>query len=88
MLAALIQTIANLGFDSTAISAAFNTAIEALKAGDPTTLEGLTGMFAGVFSALSGFSAADISTVISSIISGVADIISNIGSSTPLTTLG
>ncbi len=77
MLNALIQTIANLGFDSTAITEAFNKVIETIQNGDMSSLAGLMDVVTGVVAALTGASSADISAIISSLVSSVVAILSD-----------
>lgn len=77
MLNTLIQTIANLGFDSTAISEAFNRVIETIKMGDTSSVAGIMDVFTGVVAAVTGASAADISAIITSLIESVVAILSD-----------
>lgn len=87
MLNTLIQTIANLGFDADAITSAFVRAIEAIKMGDLSTLSGATDMFAGVISAFTGASSADITAIITSLVSSVVAILSDDATSSVLSTI-
>ena len=87
MLNTLIQTIANLGFDADAITAAFARAIEAIKMGDMTSLAGFSDMFTGVLSAFTGASSADISAIISSLVSSVVAILSDDATSSVVSTI-
>lgn len=87
MLSALLQTIANLGFDASAITNAFNSIIATVQAGDTGSLEGLNGIFTGILSVITGLSAADITTVISSLISSVIEVLSNDAASSVLSTI-
>lgn len=87
MLSALLQTIANLGFDASAISNAFNAIIATVQTGDASSLEGLTGIFTGILSVITGLSAADISTVITSLVSSVIEVLSNDAASSVLSTI-
>ncbi len=48
MLQALLQTLANLGFDAQAVSQAFNNVMSSIKSGNATSVNGLLGMFKGV----------------------------------------
>lgn len=77
MLNALLQTIANLGLDASAVNAAFNQALAAIRGGDATSLSGLGNMFTGVISAFTGASAADISTVLSTLVMSVIELLGN-----------
>lgn len=77
MLNTLIQTIANLGFDSESISEAFNKVIETIRMGDTSSVAGLMDVFAGVVSALTGASTADITAIITSLIESVIAILSD-----------
>ena len=77
MLNALLQTIANLGLDASAVNAAFNQALAAIRGGDTTSLAGLGNIFTGVISAFTGASAADISAVLSTLITSVIEMLGN-----------
>ena len=77
MLFTLIQTIANLGFDSSAITTAFNKAIEAIQMGDTSSVSGLMDVFTGVVSAFTGASAEDIAAIIASLVESVVTILSD-----------
>ena len=87
MLNTLIQTIANLGFDATAITAALTKVIETIQNGDTSSLAGFSDMFTGVLSALTGVGAADISAVITSLVSSVIEILSSDTTSSVLSTI-
>lgn len=87
MLNTLIQTIANLGFDENAITSAFNRVIEAIQQGDTSSLSGIMDIFTGVVSGFTGLDAADISAVISSLISGVVAILSDESTNSILSTI-
>lgn len=87
MLSALLQTIANLGFDASAISSAFNAIVATVQGGDMTSLDGLTGIFTGILSVITGLSAADITTVITSLVSSVIELLSNDAASSVLSTI-
>ena len=71
MLNTLIQTIANLGFDAEAITTAFNNVIDTIRNGDMSSIQGLSDIFTGIISALTGASAADINAILSSLITSV-----------------
>lgn len=77
MLNTLIQTIANLGFDSAAISDAFNRVIETIRMGDTSSVSGIMDVFTGIVSAITGASAADISAIVTSLIESVVTILSD-----------
>lgn len=87
MLSALIQTIANLGFDSQAVTDTFNQIIATIQNGDTTSLEGLTGILSGILSVFTGVGAADISAVISSLVSSVVEVLSSDTTSSLLSTM-
>ena len=87
MLQALIQTLANLGFDSEAINNAFNAVIATVRSGDTKSLEGLGNIATGILSIFTGVSATDISSVIASLVTGVLDVLSSSGTSTVLSTI-
>lgn len=87
MLNTLIQTIANLGFDASAITEAFNKVIETIQNGDTSTLAGIMDVFTGIVAALTGTSAADIAAIITSLVSSVMEILSNDATSSVLSTI-
>ena len=87
MLSALLQTIANLGFDAQAVSNAFNSIVDAVKTGDTSSLQGLVGIFKGIVAAVTGASTADVSLALSSLITSVIEMLSNPNSSTVLSTI-
>ncbi len=87
MLNTLIQTIANLGFDSEAISSAFNRVIEAIQNGDTSSMKGIADMLTGVVSAITGASSADINAILSSLITSVIAILSDDATSSVLSTI-
>ena len=77
MLNTLIQTIANLGFDSQAITDAFNGVINTIRNGDISSVQGISDVFTGVLASLTGVTAGDISAVISSLTSSIVAILSD-----------
>lgn len=87
MLAALLQTIANLGFDAQAVNNAFNAVMETIQTGDTGSLEGLVGIFKGILSIITGADIADISLILSSLITSVIEMLSSSGASTVLSTI-
>ena len=87
MINTLIQTAANLGFDSEAISAAFNKVLETIRNGDTSSLQGISEMMTGIVSALTGASAADINAVLTSLITSVVAILSDDSTSSVLSTI-
>lgn len=87
MLNTLIQTIANLGFDESAITSAFNRVISAIQQGDTSSLSGIMDIFTGVVSGFTGLDAADISAVISSLVSGVVAILSDDSTNSIISTI-
>lgn len=87
MLNTLIQTIANLGFDENAITAAFNRVIVTIQQGDVSSLSGIMDIFTGVLSGFTGLDAADISAVVSSLVSSVVAILSDESTSSILSTI-
>lgn len=87
MLNTLIQTIANLGFDENAITAAFNRVIATIQQGDVSSLSGIMDIFTGVLSGFTGLDAADISAVVSSLVSSVVAILSDESTSSILSTI-
>ncbi len=87
MLNTLIQTIANLGFDAEAITTAFNNVIETIRNGDMSSMQGISDIFTGIISALTGASAADINAILSSLITSVIAILSDDTTSSVLSTI-
>ena len=87
MLNTLIQTIANLGFDSEAITVAFNNVIETIRNGDMSSMQGISDIFTGVIAALTGASAADINAILSSLINSVVAILSDDTTNSVLSTI-
>lgn len=87
MLNTLIQTIANLGFDASAITEAFNKVIETIQNGDTSSLAGIMDVFTGIVAALTGTSAADIAAIITSLVSSVMEILSDDATSSVLSTI-
>ena len=87
MLQTLIQTIANLGFDAQAVEATFNEIIATIQAGDMSSLEGIGNVLSGILSIFTGINAADISVVISSLVSSVVELLSNDATSSVLSTI-
>ena len=84
MLNTLIQTIANLGFDSQAITDAFNSVIETLRNGDMSSVRGVSDVFTGIIAALTGTTAGDINAMISSLTDSVIAILSDDATSSVL----
>ncbi len=87
MLNTLIQTIANLGFDSEAISAAFNNVIETIRNGDLSSMQGISDIFTGIIAALTGATAGDINAILSSLITSIISILSDDATSSVLSTI-
>lgn len=87
MLNTLIQTIANLGFDASAITEAFNRVLETIQMGDTSSLAGISDIITGILSALTGVSAADITAILSSLITSVVAILSDDATSSVLSTI-
>lgn len=87
MLNTLIQTIANLGFDSNAITEAFNRVIETIRMGDLSSVSGIMDIFTGIVSAITGVSVADISAIITSLIESVVSILSDDSTSSILSVI-
>lgn len=87
MLSALLQTIANLGFDASAVSNAFNAIMATVQAGDTSSLEGLGGIFTGILSIITGLSSADISTVINALVSSIIELLSSDSATSVLSTI-
>lgn len=87
MLNTLIQTIANLGFDENAITAAFNRVISAIQNGDTSSLAGIMDIFTGVVSGFTGLDAADISAVVSSLVSSIVAILSDESTNSVISTI-
>lgn len=75
MLNALLQTIANLGMDGTAINDAFNRALATIRGGDATSLSGLGSIFTNLISIFTGASSTDVSTVLAALITSVIEML-------------
>ena len=75
MLNALIQTAANLGFDSTGISNALSNVLAAIQNGDLSSLQGVLDLFSGVVSAITGIGAEEISVIIPALLEGIIELI-------------
>lgn len=87
MLNTLIQTIANLGFDAEAITEAFNRVMETIQMGDTSSLAGIADIFTGILSAFTGISAADMSAILTSLVSSIVAILSDDATSSVLSTI-
>jgi len=87
MLQALLQTLANLGFDSQAVNNSFNEVINTIRNGDTGSLDGVFGIFKGVLSVVTGVDAADVGMIITSLITSVIEVLSNVGGSGVLSTI-
>ncbi len=87
MLQALLQTLANLGFDAQAVSQAFNNVMSSVKSGDATSVNGLLGMFKGVLSAFTGMDASEVNVITNTLAASVMEMLSNAGASTVLSTI-
>ena len=77
MLNALIQTAANLGLDSSAISDALSKVLTTIQNGDLSSLQGIVDTFSGVVSAITGIDAGSISAIIPAILESVLELIAN-----------
>lgn len=77
MLNALLQTIANLGFDGSAINDAFNSVLSTIRAGDLSSLSGIGNIFTGIISAFTGANVSDVSTILSTLINSMVEILGN-----------
>ena len=86
MLNTLIQTIANFGFDSNAITTAFNNAIATIQNGDTGSIGGIMDILTGVLSAFTGASTGDVSAVVNSLITSVVSLLSDDSTSSVLST--
>ena len=87
MLQALLQTLANLGFDSQAINDAFNNVINTVKSGDGTSVSGLLGMFKGMLSAFTGIDAGEANVITNTLVASVMELLTNAGASAVFTTI-
>ena len=87
MLQALLQTLANLGFDSQAINESFNNIMTTIRSGDPGSLDGIAGMFRGLLSAFTGVDQAQLSLIANSVLTSVLELLSNAGTSGVLSTI-
>ncbi|MBQ7638190.1 MAG: hypothetical protein IJS90_04740 [Clostridia bacterium] len=87
MLQALLQTLANLGFDSQAVNNTFNEVLGTIRGGDTSSLDGLFGVFKGVISVVTGVDSADVSMIIASLLTSVIEVFSKVGDSGVLSTI-
>lgn len=87
MLDALLQTIANLGFDAESINQAFSGILSTLRSGDLHVLDGISGLFKGVLSMLGGLQGQDLSLLIASLVNSVAQILANVNASSVFSTI-
>ena len=87
MLQALLQTIANLGFDAQAVNTSFNNILETIRNGNTGSLDGIIGIFKGVLSVVTGMDAAELSLIASSLATSVLGMLSDAGASSVLTTI-
>ena len=87
MLQALLQTLANLGFDSQAINDSFNNIMTAIRSGDTGSVDGVLGMFKGLLSAFTGVDQAQLSLIANSVLTSVLELLSNTGTSSVLSTI-
>lgn len=86
MLSALLQTIANLGFDVSVINRAFNEIFHAISSGHTELLGGLKSLFGGAFSLFPG-GTDGWSSVAAALLNSVIDLLANAGSSSILRTI-
>ena len=87
MLQALLQTLANLGFDSQAINDSFNSIMTSIQSGDTGSLDGVVAMFKGLLSAFTGMDSAELSLIANSVLTSVLELLSNTGTSSVLSTI-
>ncbi|MBQ6419458.1 MAG: hypothetical protein IJK02_00130 [Clostridia bacterium] len=87
MLDALLQTIANLGFDAQSINQAFNGILAALRSGDLNILDGLSGFFRGFFSMFGGADGQSVSLIIVSLVNSIAEVLANANASSVFSTI-
>lgn len=87
MLNALLQTIANLGIDATKINATFNAIISTIAGGDLSSVNGLGDIMTGIISVFTGLPTSDITTIISSLIQSVVEVIANDTTASLLSTI-
>ena len=86
MLSALLQTIANLGFDVSAINRAFNEIFHAVTSGQTELLGDLRNLLGGAFPLLSG-NTAGLSSIAGALLNSILDLLSNAGTSTIIRTI-
>ena len=77
MLNALIQTVANLGFDSSAITKALINVFETIQSGDLSSLQGVADLFTGLISAVTGISAGDIGALLPALLDAITAMLSD-----------
>lgn len=77
MLQALLQTLANLGFSVSNLNESFNVALDTIRNGDKSTLDGVAGIFTGVVSSFTGLSDTDVAAILSSLLTSIFDMLTN-----------
>ncbi|MCH5197643.1 MAG: hypothetical protein J1E34_01945 [Oscillospiraceae bacterium] len=87
MLQALLQTLANLGFDAQSVNNSFNEVLNTIRGGDTSSLEGIFGVFNNVISVVTGVDSADVSMIIASLVTSIIEVFSNVGGSGILSTI-
>ena len=83
MLAELLQTISNLGFDVSVINRSFNELLHAVSSGRSDVISGLRSLFGGALPFLSDGGGAW-STVAGALFNSVLDLLANAGGSSVL----
>lgn len=83
MLAELLQTISNLGFDVSVINQTFNEIFSAVSNGQTEVLSELRSMFGGVLPNFSGVNDAW-SSIAGALLNSVLDLLANAGASSVL----
>ena len=81
MLSALLQTIANLGLDGSAINAAFNAVFNAVRAGDLSSVQRAGGLLSGLFSLVNGVSAGEAGSLAGALLVSVMRMLQSVGAS-------
>ena len=77
MLNALIQTVANLGFDASAITKALINVFETIQNGDLSSMQGIGDLFSGLISAVTGISSGDISALFPALLDAITAMLSD-----------
>lgn len=77
MFRALLQSMANFGFDLENITAVYNELLATIRGGDFTSLRGVADFFSGVVAAVTGVSDMDVANLFSALVASVIEVLAN-----------